>query len=221
MTVSNRSGDTAVVIDDRNRGGTRTATFDTVTTDAPQYVQLNDLVPGTIYVQRSTTTRNVDVYTGTGVVTANVLATIGRGLNLNGPPLTVDGNAWEGRDAPGYKPVGTGFDFQDMDLKPSADPDRAALIRSGIWSREGTSVTLTGVPPGTYQTYLYVWGVKETETCDVVVRGKLAQSGYTSQVGRWDRLGPWTTEVTDGALEVKAARGGAAFSGLEVWRVGK
>jgi hypothetical protein len=144
-----------------------------------------------------------------------------RGINLNGPPLTLDGNAWEGRDAPKCRAVGSGFEFQELDPRPPTDPDRATLIRSGIWSREGTSVTLTGVPPGTYQTYLYVWGVKETETCDVVVRGKLAQSGYTSQVGRWDRLGPWTTEVTDGALEVKAARGGAAFSGLEVWRVGK
>jgi hypothetical protein len=164
--------------------------------------------------------------TGASQTSPSVFVRVGeltfyRGLNLNGPPLTVDGNAWEGRDAPGYKPVGTGFDFQDMDLKPSADPDRAALIRSGIWSREGTSVTLTGVPPGTYQVYLYVWEVKETQTYDLLVRGKLAQSGYTSQVGRWDRLGPWTTEVSDGTLEVKAARGAAAFSGLEIWRVGK
>ena len=69
----------------RNRGGgPRTATIDTVPTD-PHYLQVNDLIPGsTIYVQRTTTTRNVDIYTGTGAVTINVLATIGRGLNLHG-----------------------------------------------------------------------------------------------------------------------------------------
>ena len=82
MTISNANGDTGVVIDDHNRGGTRTATFDTVTTNT-QYVQLTDLIPGAIYSQRANT-RDVTVYTGTGVVTANVLATWGHGLNLQG-----------------------------------------------------------------------------------------------------------------------------------------
>jgi hypothetical protein len=95
ITIANRNGDTGVVIDDHNDPGvvgtTLTATFDTIRTDA-LYEQIAGLAHATIYVQRSTTTRNVDVYTGTGSVTANVLATIGRGLNLNGnsPNTTVN-----------------------------------------------------------------------------------------------------------------------------------
>ncbi len=83
MTISNPIGDTALVIDDHNRGGNLTATIDTLTTFAP-FMRLTDLIPGTIYVQRSDTTRNVDLYTGMGAVRVNVLGTIGRGLNLIG-----------------------------------------------------------------------------------------------------------------------------------------
>jgi hypothetical protein len=81
MSISNLNGDTGVVIDDRNRGGTRTAIFDTGTSDV-QFVQLTALIPGSIYLQRANT-RDVDVYTGTGAVSVNVLATWGHGLNLH------------------------------------------------------------------------------------------------------------------------------------------
>ncbi len=94
MTISNTDGDTGVVIDDHNRGGARSATFDTVVSNT-RYVSLNDLIPGTIYSQCAAS-RDVDVYTGTGAVTTNVLATCGHGLNLHGnsPNTTVNvGNA--------------------------------------------------------------------------------------------------------------------------------
>ncbi len=98
ITVSNANGDTAVVIDDRNDAGTRTATIST-TGSSPLYMSLAGLTPApagtTIYAQCAAS-RNVDVYTGTGAVTANVLATCGHGLNLhgNGPNTTVNvGNA--------------------------------------------------------------------------------------------------------------------------------
>src|SRR5207253_273206 len=72
ITISNRNGSAGGVdIDDHNRGGTRTATFDTVTSDA-QYEQLTDLTSGPIYTQRDDT-QDLTVHTGSGMVTVRVL----------------------------------------------------------------------------------------------------------------------------------------------------
>jgi len=143
-----------------------------------------------------------------------------RAINFNGPPVTIDGNAWEGRDAPNLSKKGNGFEMQDVELKLPTDAERAQMIRSSISSAEGTSVTLSAVPNGPYLIYLYVWHESEPNTFDVLVKCRIAHSGYTSAPGRWDRLGPWPVEVADGTIEVKASRAGAHFSGIEVWRVG-
>jgi hypothetical protein len=144
-----------------------------------------------------------------------------RGINLNGPPLTIDGNPWEGREA-GLIARGAGFEFPDLELKPPTDPDRAQMIRSSITSPEGTSVTLSAVPSGTFQVYLTLWGGEgDPKTFDLLVKGKVAHAAYAASPGRWDRLGPWTVEVTDGSIDVRASRAGACFSGIEVWSVGQ
>jgi hypothetical protein len=83
MTVSNSTASTGVVIDDHSRAGARAATFDTLFSGGVQYTSVTGLTPGTIYVQR-TDNRDLDVYTGTGAVDVNVLATCGHGLNLHG-----------------------------------------------------------------------------------------------------------------------------------------
>jgi hypothetical protein len=154
-----------------------------------------------------------------------VLARVGdiffyRGINLNGPGLSIDGNPWEGREAPNLAVKGAGFEFPDAELKPPADAERGAMIRSSVTSPEGTSVTLKAVPAGTYQVYLYLWGEGEPKTFDLLLKGKVVHPAYQSAAGKWDRLGPWTVDVADGQIEIKASKGGACFSGIEVWSVG-
>src|SRR5258708_34168059 len=53
-------------------------------------MQVSGLAAATIYSQRAST-RDLDIYTGTGAVTVNVLATWGHSLNLHGnsPNTTV------------------------------------------------------------------------------------------------------------------------------------
>jgi hypothetical protein len=143
-----------------------------------------------------------------------------RAINFNGPPTMIDGNLWEGRDTPNCAKKGNGFEMQEVELKPPTDPERAQMIRSSISSAEGTSVTLSDVPNGPYLIYLYVWDEGEPATFDLLLKGKAVQSSFTTAPGRWDRLGPWPVEVTDETIELKASRGGAHFSGIEVWRVG-
>ncbi len=143
-----------------------------------------------------------------------------RAFNLNGPPVMIDGRAWEGKGAKDLTASGDAFENQGIALDPPADGDRARMIRSSIYSRDGSVVTLAGVPPGRYQVYLHVWEDNNAQTFDLFVKGKLVQSRYCSGAGgHWDRLGPWTVDVADGVVGVRASAGDANFSGLEVWRI--
>ena len=143
-----------------------------------------------------------------------------RAINFNGPPLTIDGQAWEGRDAPNFFFQGEQFEHQGIALDPPTDESRARMIRSSVWNRNGSNVKLTAVPNGVYQVYLYVWEDSHSQTFDLMVNGKVVLQRYSSgKAGHWDRLGPWTVAVTDGTLEVRATPGDANFSGIEVWRL--
>ncbi len=94
------------------------------------------------------------------------------------------------------------------------------MIRSSVRGPDA-SVTLASVPKGTYLVYLYVWESESPQTYDVLLNGKVVQARYASgAAGSWDRLGPWTVEIADGSIEIRAAGGAAHFSGVEVWRLG-
>lgn len=73
-------------------------------------------------------------------------ATFLRGLNLNGPAVTIDGNRWEGKDAKQYVCKDKGFDSQNVELLPPTDADRATMLRSSRWG--GNRVELSGIPNG-------------------------------------------------------------------------
>jgi hypothetical protein len=144
-----------------------------------------------------------------------------RAVNLNGPPLTIDGNAWEGGDPPNCSPRGQGFENQGVALDPPTDPERARMIRSSVWESGGSGVTLKGVPEGNYQVFLYVWEDNESVTFDVSLNGRVVQAGVRSgSAGQWKKLGPWAVTVAEGKIEVTCSPADANLSGIEVWRAG-
>lgn len=143
-----------------------------------------------------------------------------RGINLNGPACAIDGQKWDGTGAKDLSVRGRGFALPNAELRVPADASRAEMIRSSIRGPDA-SVALSSVPKGSYLVYLYVWESESPQTYDVVLNGKVVHARYSSgPAGSWDRLGPWTIEVADGSIEVRAQGGSAHFSGLEVWRLG-
>gem|GEM_PF-6003991 len=79
-----------------------------------------------------------------------------RGLNLNGPAVVIDKQQWHGKDADNYTCNGNSFDNQAVTLKPPTDSERAKMIRSSRWENE-IEVSLTSLPAGPRQIFLYVW----------------------------------------------------------------
>lgn len=132
----------------------------------------------------------------------------------------IDGQSWEGSNAPNYTYTGTAFANQAVTLNPATDANRAAMIRSSIYS-DAAAVRLQSVPPGAYTVYLYTWEDNAAETFSISLEGSLVQASYNSgAAGTWRRLGPWTVNVTDGTLDLTTQGGAANLSGIEVHRAG-
>jgi hypothetical protein len=132
-------------------------------------------------------------------------------LDLNGP---------ESRDR--VTVTGTGWERNDLELRPHADGEHAALLRTTVAAREGTKVEVSGIPDGKALVYLLATELEAApQAFDVAVNGKPVLSGHRfAAAGDWARLGPWPVDVAGGKVEVAASKGVAHFAGLEIWTQG-
>lgn len=141
-----------------------------------------------------------------------------RGINVNGSPIEIDGNRWEGDDARGFVCRNKELNSPHVQLQPPTDTARAKMIHCFRWDRE-PKLEITGVPKGNYAVYAYVWEETSPETLTIRLNGRVVQQNYNSgAAGRWRRLGPWPTAVDDGRITITSSGGAANFSGIEVWR---
>jgi hypothetical protein len=142
-----------------------------------------------------------------------------RGINLNGPPVVIDGRAWEGKDAPHVVCHDRAFEKQTVPLIPATDPERALMIRSSRWGGNRNHVELTQVPAGLYTVFLYVWEDNNPEVFSIALNDRVVAANYRSgKAGTWERLGPWYVAVDNGVIRLTSQGGAANFSGIEVWR---
>ncbi|MBD0255208.1 MAG: choice-of-anchor D domain-containing protein, partial [Cytophagales bacterium] len=144
-----------------------------------------------------------------------------RAINLNGNAITLDGNPWAGKTAPNYATNGENLaNPAAVALVPATTAVRTAMIRSAVSRHTNLKLTLTAVPAGTYQVYLYVWEDKKNETYSILLEDKVVQAHYHSgAAGTWRKLGPFEASITDGAISLATTGGAVNFSGVEVWRV--
>ncbi len=111
------------------------------------------------------------------------------GVNLNGPPLIIDGQQWQGAESPQVVCKDKAFENQLVKLIPPTDAARAKMIRSSRWG--GNRIELKGLGLGLHTIYLYVWEDNNSETYDVLLDGRVVRPAYKSGVaGHWERLGP-------------------------------
>lgn len=142
-----------------------------------------------------------------------------RAINIFGDARTIDGNNWEASaSAANFSFSGATYSNQTISLIPPTDANRAAMIRSCIWG--SPSVTITNVPNGNYQIYLYTWEDNFSSTYSLTVEGSVVLSNASSgPAGTWKKSGPFAANITDGTINAGAIGPDATFSGIEIWKV--
>lgn len=141
-----------------------------------------------------------------------------RGINLNSPAIEIDGNKWEGDDAPNFLCKDRAINNPQVRLRPPTNETRARMIHSFRWDSRAR-LTMTGMPKGTYAVYAYVWEDNNPEQFSISIQGRIvARNHYSGVEGEWHRLGPWIATVTKGSIKITSTGGAANFSGIEVWR---
>nr|WP_262904603.1 Ig-like domain-containing protein [Hymenobacter lucidus] len=194
-------------------------------TSAPYQLSYTAATAGTLTLTaRATDNAGATTNSGAATVTVNAVvvnptATFFRAININGPAVTLDGNAWQASSgAAGVQVIGTPFANQNVTLNPATDATRASMIRSAVYGNT-TGLNMGNVPNGTYNVYLYVWEDNSPETFNIIVEGQTVRSGYNSgSAGKWEKVGPFTANVTDGTLNVSTSGGYANLSAVEVWK---
>lgn len=138
-----------------------------------------------------------------------------RAVNFNGPELDVDGVTFEAElDALGVCASGPRFENQDVPLDPPTEPERAQMIRSSV---DNASVEVQRVPPGAYDVYLHVWEDNDSADYTLFVDSEPVAEITSGPAGNWERLGPFRSEATDGAISITTTGGDANLSGLELY----
>jgi hypothetical protein len=152
---------------------------------------------------------------GRSTLTLPALVVVGdlalaRAVDLNGP---------QGRDR--VVTTAAGWERSDLELRPPADPARAAALRSALAVREGAPVAVEGLPDGKALVYLLATEFEASpQAFDVAVNGTSAVAGHRfAAAGDWARLGPFPLEVSGGKLEIAVSRGVAYLAAVEVWSV--
>ncbi len=141
-----------------------------------------------------------------------------RGINVNGSPIEIDGNQWDGDPSSGFASKDKPLRSPQVALRPPTNASRAKMIHSFRWNRVA-KLQLLRMPEGVYAVYAYVWEETDPETFRIRLNERMVERDYYSgQAGRWRRLGPWITDVDNGSITITSERGAANFSGIEVWR---
>jgi hypothetical protein len=109
---------------------------------------------------------------------------------------------------------------QSVTPVPATDANRANMMRSYYWYQP--NVTISAVPAGSYDVFLYVFEDNNAVTYPILVEGNVVQADYNSgSAGTWRKLGPFSTTINDGNINVRSTSINANFSGVEIWTAGQ
>ncbi|MDX2024389.1 MAG: Dabb family protein [Deltaproteobacteria bacterium] len=136
----------------------------------------------------------------------DVPARFALGINLGGPALVVEGNAWLSFDEARQSILDVGQAQQvsmAVEPMPYAASDTAAMLSTGIYGEElHLSVR---VPDGRYQLFLWVqenWRTNHRAMNVRVGTHLVAENIAAFTKGQWGKFGPYQVEVENGELKI-------------------
>jgi hypothetical protein len=153
---------------------------------------------------------------------ANPRACFAKGINLNGPALTVAGNAWLSASQAGVTSNGTGIS-QGGPVHPPVSGATASVLATAYRLDAGDNLKVP-VDDGRYLLYLYavspgIDAISSALTVDGTspVNSSKFRSQATAGGLVWARLGPYRTDVVTGQITVAVVTGSVDLAGFELW----
>jgi hypothetical protein len=144
-----------------------------------------------------------------------------RAINIGGSSLTVNGITFEsGLNSENFITNGMVLQGSAITLSPSADASTLSMLQDFVWSAEGTTVSVSGVPNGEYVVYLYLPKFGASTITDISIEGTAVQQGLSINQATWAKAGPFSLNMTDGSLDVATSGSGTNIAGIEIWRKG-
>jgi anti-sigma factor RsiW len=161
---------------------------------------------------------------------ATPVARFVKGINLNGPAVTIEGNRWLSHAQALTEGLSFGSDPQltvtTVPPRPEPGGETTLMLNSAVF-RQGQDLTLRQtLPNGSYEVTLWVMENLQSfyRSFDVRVEGVLCARnvGEKMKLGEWVKLGPFRAEVSDGMLEVQLVktRADPHLMGIAIFRVG-
>lgn len=154
---------------------------------------------------------------------ANPRSCFYRGVNLNGPAVTVNDNAWQSSTQANVAPGGGSGVSQSTTLFPPATSGLSTMMQTAYRLNAGAEL---GVPTdnGTYLMFFYAVSPGNDGTPSrFTVQGvePTGPSKFRSQAAAggqaWARIGPFRVNVTDGNVRLGVSAGSIDVAGLELW----
>jgi hypothetical protein len=148
--------------------------------------------------------------------------TLIRAVNLGGDALTIGDSAWlaNSGETPSLVTNATAACNRWISFTPQASDALATML--SCWREHWAhDMVLSDLPNGTVDVYLYAlqsWNNTAATPFNIVIQGaQVGNFNPGTAEGRWAKLGPYTTTVSNGRLSIATNSGTAVLSGIEVW----
>jgi len=144
-----------------------------------------------------------------------------RGVNINGPALTVGGESLLAESQAGLTLVGTTPYSNTNKLLPTADTPTTTLLGTGRTLSTPDSIAWS-VPNGKYWAYAWLTSFATADSGTLTLSGKLADKFYgTSSLSgasgaRWNVIGPYQVDVTGKSLQL-TVDGNVHLGGMKLY----
>lgn len=165
----------------------------------------------------------------TAAVSGTGVETFVKGINFNGPALTISGRTWQSYNnakGQGLSVSGAALDTKVLTANPATDAATGQMLNSLVYSSSdaGTINIAQTIANGTY--HIYVWTMENyagnqrrwnLSAEGVTVANNLGDLG----MGQWKRYGAYTAVVADGKLNLSliGVVGRPMIMGLEIYSV--
>jgi hypothetical protein len=149
---------------------------------------------------------------GNGPPVADPPSCLKVGVNLDGPTVTIDGNAWEASPAS----LLARYLNDLVAFKPDIDQGREDMLRAGFFFH-GDSFTYP-TENGDYALVAYTWSADGGELGTLQAQGQDLDAFHAQSFaggGPWVALGPYRVSVTDGKLQL-GGKGDLRVGGFEL-----